>query len=449
MTIRVRFAPSPTGALHVGNVRVALVNWLLARSAGGTFVLRFDDTDVERCRPEYVEGIRTDLQWLGLGWDEEHFQSRRLADYDAAFERLHAMGRVYPCWETAEELQFKRNRQRARGRPPVYDRAALDLTEEQKAAYEAEGRRPHWRFLLEPGTVSWEDRVRGTSQSRMGSQSDPIVRREDGSYLYMLPSAVDDIAMGITDVVRGEDHVTNTAVQIQMFQALGAEPPRFAHLPLLVDAEGKGLSKRLGSLSVAELRADHLEPVTVAALLARLGTADPVEPVADLAPLVEGFDIGRFGRAAAKFDPAELDHLNARVLHDMTFAKAGPRLVALGVPTEVAEPLWRLVRPNITRFPEALDWWRVVAGPTTPAIAEEDRDFCRTAVANLPPEPWDADTWAAFTQSVKAETGRKGKGLFKPLRLALTGREHGPELAGLLPLIGRAKAAARLSGEAA
>lgn len=449
MSIRVRFAPSPTGALHVGNIRVALVNWLLARAQGGAFVLRFDDTDLERSKPEYVEGIRRDLTWLGLKWDEEAFQSARLADYDAAFERLKAKGRVYPCWETPEELEYKRNRQRARGRPPVYDRAALNVSEDEKAAYAAEGRQPHWRFLLESGDVTWEDAVRGHCRTQMGSISDPVVKRADGTYLYMLPSAVDDIDMGITDVVRGEDHVTNTAVQIQMFEAMGGTPPRFAHLPLLVDAEGKGLSKRLGSLSMGELREDGLEPGCVTSLLARLGTADAVEPRETPQALAEEFDISRFGRAPAKFDPAELEQINARLLHDMTFAAAGPRLVALGVSTDAAEAFWAVVRPNITRFAEAKEWWTVVAGPVAPVIEDADKDFIAAASKLLPPEPWDEETWTAFIAAVKAETGRKGKGLFMPLRLALTGKAHGPELKPLLPLIGRARAETRLSGKAA
>ncbi|EKV32883.1 Glutamyl-tRNA(Gln) synthetase [Caenispirillum salinarum AK4] len=449
MSIRVRFAPSPTGALHVGNIRVALVNWLLARRSGGSFLLRFDDTDQERSKPEYVDGIRRDLAWLGLGWDEEAFQSGRLADYDAAFERLKQAGRVYPCWETPEELDYKRNRQRARGRPPVYDRAALSLSDEEKARHEAEGRKPHWRFLLDGGEVAWNDGVRGPSKTQMGSISDPVVKRADGTYLYMLPSAVDDIAMEVTDVVRGEDHVTNTAVQIQMFHALGGEPPRFSHLPLLVDAEGKGLSKRLGSLSMAELRNDGLEPGAVTSLLARLGTADPVEPRQNPHDLAAEFDITRFGRAPARFDPADLDQINARLLHEMTFGAAGPRLVALGIPTDAAEPFWHAIRPNITRFAEARDWWKVVTGPVAPVIEDEDREFIAAARALLPPEPWDAETWTQFVSVVKTETGRKGKGLFMPLRKALTGLAHGPELKPLLPLIGRARADSRLAGETA
>lgn len=449
MTVRVRFAPSPTGDLHVGNIRVALVNWLLARGGHGAFVLRFDDTDAERSRPEYVDGIRRDLGWLGLVWDEEHFQSRRLAEYDAAFARLRDAGRIYPCWETPEELDFKRNRLRARGLPPVYDRSALRLTEAERSALEAEGRRPHWRFLLEAEDVAWQDRVRGACHYQAGSISDPVVRREDGTYLYMLPSVVDDIAMAITDVVRGEDHVTNTAVQIQMFRALGAEPPRFAHLPLLVDAEGRGLSKRLGSMSMADLRADGLEPMAVCSLLARLGSSEAVAAAQGLDELASGFDVGRFGRAAARFDPAELAALNAAILHAMPFSAAGPRLVAMGVETAAAEPFWEAVRPNLARFTDSYDWWRVVTGPITPIIAGEDRDVAAAALAALPPEPWDQGTWSTLTTAVKGATGRKGKGLFLPLRLALTGRDHGPELKALLPLIGRERAVARLSGGSA
>ncbi len=445
MTPTVRFAPSPTGLLHVGNARVALLNWLFAERAGGRFILRIDDTDAGRSKPEYVNAIREDLAWLGLDWEVEEFQSARLERYHAAMDRLKAAGRLYACYETPEELDFKRKRQLGRGQPPVYDRAALRLSDEEKARLEAEGRRPHWRFLLEHAEVRWDDLVHGPSHYHGSHLSDPVLVRGDGTLLYTLCSVVDDLEMGVTHVIRGEDHLTNTAVQIQLARALGGEAPLFAHLPLLTDATGQGLSKRLGSMSLRDLRAEGLEPLALASLLAKLGTSDPVRPYAGMAELAAEFDLGRMSRATPKFDTAELDHLNARMLHEMPFDTAGPRLEALGAHAD--ERFWLAVRGNLARFREAVEWWQVCAQPMAPVI--EDAEFTRQAAALLPPEPWDETTWNAFTTAVKDATGRKGKALFHPLRLALTGREHGPELKLLLPLIGRDRARARLAGETA
>ncbi|WP_299439782.1 glutamate--tRNA ligase [uncultured Rhodospira sp.] len=442
-TVRVRFAPSPTGRLHVGNVRTALVNWLLARRAGGVFVLRFDDTDTERSRPEYVEAIREDLRWLGLTWDEEAFQSARADRHAEVVERLKAEGRLYACYETPEELEYKRRRQRALGRPPIYDRDGLTLTDEARAKLEAEGRRPHWRLKLEHEDIRWDDLVRGPCHYDAAHLSDPVLVREDGTLLYTLPSVVDDIDMGITHVVRGEDHVVNTAVQIQVCRLLGGEPPAHAHLSLLTDAGGGGLSKRLGSLSVADLRDDGLEPMAINALLARLGTSDDIQPVADMAALADGFDLTHFGRAAPKFDPADLSRLNARLLHDMPYEAARDRLKALRA--DGGAVFWEAVRGNLERFADVSEWHAVAFGDVVPRARAEDAGFLRAALEALPEEPWDAQTWGAWTGALKAATGRKGKGLFMPLRLALTGLDHGPELAALLPLIGRARAADRLS----
>ncbi len=440
----VRFAPSPTGALHVGNARIALVNVLLAEGQAGNVVLRFDDTDRDRSREEYVRGIMTDLRWLGLPWGEEVFQSQRLDLYQAAAERLIDAGRLYACYETPEELEYMRRRQRAKGRPPIYDRAGLGLSDADRAKLEAEGRRPHWRFKLEPGQLAFDDLVRGPCSYDAANLSDPVLIREDGTFLYMLPSAVDDADLGITHVVRGEDHVTNTAVQIQLFEALGATPPSFAHLPLLVDAEGKGLSKRLGSLSLADLRAQGIEPMAVNSLLARLGSSDAIEPVADLRALVEGFDIAHVSRATPRFDPADLERLNQKLLHAMPWELAGPRLHALGL-DHADEAFWEAVRPNLSVFAEVADWYAVVHGPVTSAVeTDDDRAFLAQAAALLPQEPWDAATWKLWTGQVKEATGRKGKTLFLPLRLALTGRGHGPEMSHLLPLIGRGRAMDRL-----
>ena len=443
----VRFAPSPTGYLHIGNARTALFNALFARARGGTVVLRLDDTDTARSTPEFAAAIAQDLDWLGIAPDRAVRQSDRVALYDAAAERLKAAGRLYPAYETPEELERRRRRQLGRGQPPVYDRAALRLTAEERAALEAEGRRPHWRFRLDPGVVAWTDLVRGECRVEAESLSDPVLVRADGSYLYTLPSVVDDAEMGITHVIRGEDHVTNTAVQIQIFSALGAPVPAFAHHNLITTASGEGLSKRLGHLSLRGLREAGYEPLAVAALATLTGSAEAVRPVADLGELAGLLDLAHVSRAPAKFDTHDLDQLNARLVHAMPYAAAAGRLAALGVPREAGEAFWTAVRANLTRVAQAGPWWGVVQGPVTPVIA--DAAFAARAAALLPPEPWDASTWKAWSEAVKAETGLKGKALFLPLRLALTGLDHGPDLAGLLPLIGRARSLRRLAGESA
>jgi len=433
-------------------VRTALVNWLFARKAGGAFVLRFDDTDVERSRPEYVDAIREDLRWLGLTWDEEAFQTARAERHAAVVDGLRAEGRLYACYETPEELEYKRRRQRARGLPPIYDRAGLALTGDERAKLEAEGRRPHWRLKLEHEDIRWDDLVRGPCHYDAAHLSDPVLVREDGTLLYTLPSVVDDIDMGITHVIRGEDHVVNTAVQIQLCRLLGGTPATFAHLSLMTDAAGGGLSKRLGSLSVADLRAQGLEPMAINALLARLGTSDDIQPVVDMDALTDSFDIGHFGRAAPKFDPADLTRLNARLLHGLAYETVRPRLTALKADGGAA--FWDAVRGNLEHFSDVAEWHAVAFGDVVPRVEmADDAGFLRTALESLPEEsadaPWDSGTWKAWTGGLKAATGRKGKGLFMPLRLALTGQERGPELAALLPLMGRARAADRLARAAA
>lgn len=435
----VRFAPSPTGLLHVGNVRAALFNWLFARRHGGTFILRLDDTDRQRSDARYEAAIEQDLAWLGLDWARKERQSERLASYDAARDRLVAAGRLYPCYETPEELELKRGLLRAQGRPPIYDRAALRLDAAARAALEAEGRTPHWRFRLDSEQVRWDDLVRGPQHVDEASQSDPVLVRADGTYLYSFTSVVDDVAFGVSHVIRGEDHVTNTGAQIQLFRALGAPVPAFAHLPLLVDAQGGGLSKRTGALSIADLRARDIEALAINALLARLGTADPVEPVASLDALVTTVDLSRVGRAAARFSEDELAQLSARTLHGLPFEAVRDRL-----PTTVEEPLWLAVRGNLGTLADVLGWAEIVGGSLVPVL--EDPLLLDTAAAHLPPEPWSEATWKTWTAAVSAVTGRKGRALFHPLRLALTARDTGPEMAKLLPLIGRARAAARLTG---
>jgi glutamyl-tRNA synthetase len=440
MTVTSRFAPSPTGRLHLGNVRMALHNWLLAKQAGGRFLLRIDDTDAERSREDHVAAIRADLAWLGLAPDGEVRQSIRFDLYEREFARLAAAGRVYRCYETSQELDLKRKILLGRGLPPIYDRAALELTEADHDAKAAANEAPHWRFLLDRDrAIEWLDGIRGPQHFDPATMSDPVVRRADGSWLYMLPSVIDDIAMGVTDVLRGEDHVSNTALQIQMFTAHHAAPPRFAHEALLTGAEGK-LSKRLGSLGMDDLRDKGIEPEAVVAVLARLGTSDPIDPALSLEDLAASFDLSRFGRAPARFDEAELDRVNAAIVHSLGYDRVSHLL-----PAGMDEAAWEAIRPNLAHVGEAADWWRVVTGPIDqPAISPEDKGYLLLAADTLEAEPWDADPWHRLTGSLKGATGRKGKALFLPLRLALTGRDHGPDMAALLPLIGQDEAVTRL-----
>ncbi len=434
MTVTTRFAPSPTGTLHVGNVRTALHNWLWARKHGGRFLLRIDDTDRERSREEYVDAIRADLVWLGLDIDGEERQSARFDRYDAAFEMLKAAGRVYACYETPEELDIRRKILLSRGLPPVYERKPAD-------APVPDGVAPHWRFRLDHAApIAWDDMVRGPQHFDPATMSDPVVRRADGSWLYLLPSVIDDIAMGITHVVRGEDHVSNTAVQLQMFGALGAAPPAFAHEALLVGTEGK-LSKRLGSLGMQALRDAGIEPIALVALLARLGTSDPVEPVTTPAPLIERIDFARFGRAPARFDEGELALLNQKILHHTDHDAVAGRL-----PAAITPARWRAIRPNLMTVAEAADWVPVFDGPFAPPPPDDaDRSVLAAAAAAAPGIDWGSDPWSSLTAAAKAATGAKGRALFLPLRRALTGRDHGPEMAELLPLIDKSAAIARLS----
>ena len=438
MSVVVRFAPSPTGLLHVGNARTALLNWLFAKKMGGRFLLRIDDTDAARSTKAFEEAIYRDLGWLGLSHDGTDRQINRLSVYSTAFYKLQAADRIYPCFETEAELDRQRSLLTARRQPPVYNRASLDPA--NKAKWEAEGRKPHWRFKLSRSKVSWTDQVRGPVEIDTATMSDPVLVREDGAFLYTLPSVADDIDMAVSHVVRGEDHVTNTAAQIEIFQALGGAVPKFAHFPLLVGASGEALSKRLGSLSLEQLRDDSMEPLAVASYLAKIGTSDPVEPRQSLGELAQEFDFAKIGRAPAHFVPEELNALNSKTLHLMPYSAVAGR-----VPQ--GEAFWEAIKPNLTKLSDVAEMSRLVSGPVTPLI--EDAGLAAKAAALLPPEPWDEGTWSLWTKAVSAETGAKGRGLFHPLRLALTGLEHGPELKKLLPLIGRDKSLARLKGETA
>jgi glutamyl-tRNA synthetase len=455
MTVTVRFAPSPTGRIHIGNARTALFNWLFAQKHRGRFIQRFDDTDAARSTQENADSILYDLHWLGIFQDATEYQSRRIDQYDAAVERLKSAGLLYACYETPEELDLRRKVRRTRGLPPVYGREALALTAEQIAEYKADGRRPHWRFLLPNFTtdplepqrteIRWNDLVRGEETVDLASLSDPVLVREDGSYLYTLPSVVDDIDMGVTHIIRGDDHVTNTGVQIALFRALGADAPVFGHHNLLTTASGEGLSKRSGALSIESLRGSGIEPMAVASLAVLIGTSENVAAMPTMAELAEHFDPASTSKSAAKFDPDELIVLNRTLLHHMPFSDARDRLAVLGVTGEKAEPFWNAVRGNLDRLSDALPWWRIVTEGVQqkPKFPKEERDFLRKAFDLLPDEPWADGVWKTWTAAIRKETNRKGKALFMPLRLALTGLESGPELADLLPLLGREGTLAR------
>lgn len=460
MSVAVRFAPSPTGRLHAGNIRPAVLNFMFARANGGTFMLRLDDTDRERSKPEFAEEIERDLTWLGLTWDRFARQSDRLARYQEVADQLREMGRLYPCYETADELDRKRKRQLARGLPPIYDRAGLRLSAAERAAIEADDKRPHWRLRLDnfgstasngdmtpqPTPVAWDDLIRGHQTVDIGSLSDPVLIREDGTPLYTFTSVVDDIDFAITHVIRGEDHVTNTGVQLALFAALGATPPAFAHHSLLIGADGQALSKRLDSLSIGGFREAGFEPMAVLSHAALIGTSDAVEPRSSIDDLTRGYSLAKVSTAPARFDEAELRNVNARLLHGLEYEAVAKRLIALGITADppTARTFWETVRGNVFVLTDAKRWWDVVAGDITPVI--EDAAFTAKAAELLPPEPWSAETWSAWTNAIKSATGAKGKALFHPLRLALTGLDSGPEMKPLLPLIGRARAMRRLGG---
>ncbi len=446
MSSIVRFAPSPTGKIHVGNVRLALLNWLYAKKTGGKFILRLDDTDLERSTKEYEEGIKTDLKWLGLNWDQVEWQSKRLERYEIAFNKLKDLGRVYPCYETPEELEFMRKRLMSRGKPPIYDRSALSLTPEQIKAFEDEGRKAHWRFKLSGNDVAWVDLVRGKTHFKGEILVDPVIRRANGTFLYMMPSVVDDIDMNVTMIMRGEDHVNNTAVQSEMFELLGGDIPEFAHLPLIAGKSGEKLSKSAGSLPIEASRDAGLEPMSITSFLSALGTSNNIEVHKSLEDLIPSFDLGNFGRATAKFDPDEIVRLNSKLVHDMTFEEAKSKLENEDI-SNVSEEFWLAIKQNITTIKEAKDWYNLIYSPVQPIV--ENGEFAEQALAVLPALPWNENTWKEWTTAVKDSTGAKGKQLFMPLRQILTGLDHGPELKVLLPLIGYDTVVKRLKGEKA
>ncbi|WP_293573686.1 glutamate--tRNA ligase [Phaeobacter sp.] len=430
-----RFAPSPTGYIHVGNLRTALMNYLIARKSGGTFILRIDDTDPERSKETYVDAIKQDLEWLGLTWDKVERQSERLDRYVAAADKLREIGRFYEAFETPTELDLKRKKQLNMGKPPVYDRAALNLSDDEKTALRAERGDGVWRFKLDHQRIEWTDGILGDISIDAASVSDPVLIRGDGQFLYTLASVVDDTEMGVTHVVRGSDHVTNTATQIQIIEALGGTVPSFAHHSLLTGPQGEALSKRLGTLALRDLREAGVQPMALLSLMARLGSSDPVELRSDMAELVEGFDINRFGAAPTKFDVEDLYPLTARHLQSLPLAAVQSVLEGLGVPADKQAAFWDVAKENITTLNDLGPWWDLCRDGADPLIADEDKDFIAEAMALLPEGPYDSDSWGTWTAAVKEKTGRKGKGLFMPLRKAVTGMERGPDMSALLALM--------------
>ncbi len=430
-----RFAPSPTGYIHVGNLRTALFNYLIARKSGGQFILRLDDTDPERSKQEYADAIMQDLEWLGLTWDRVEKQSDRLERYEAAAQELRNKARFYECFETPVELDLKRKKQLNMHKPPVYDRSALALSEDEKAKLRSERGQGHWRFKLDQERINWVDGILGDISIDAASVSDPVLIRGDGQFLYTLASVCDDIDFGITHVVRGSDHVTNTATQIQIIEALGGTVPSFAHHSLLTGPQGEALSKRLGTLALRDLREQGVEPAALLSLMARLGSSQPVELMSTLDEIADGFDLSNFGAAPTKFDEQDLFPLTAHHLAAKPYAAVADTVTALGVPADQGEAFWNVARENITVLKDLAPWWALCSTGADPVIADEDKEFVTEALAMLPEGPFTPDTWGVWTKEVKAATGRKGRGLFMPLRKALTGMDHGPDMSALLPLL--------------
>ncbi|WP_151718630.1 glutamate--tRNA ligase [Gemmobacter serpentinus] len=440
MTTVTRFAPSPTGYIHVGNLRTALMNYLIARKSGGQFILRLDDTDQERSKQEYADGIMRDLEWLGLHWGRVEKQSLRLDRYREEAENLKAKGRFYECFESPTELDLKRKKQLNMGKPPVYDRTSYRLTDAEKSAFRAEGRDGYWRFLLDQNRIEWTDGIIGPVSIDAASVSDPVLIRADGQVLYTFASSVDDVDMGVTNIVRGADHVTNTATQIQIMQAMGGTPPAFAHHSLLTGAKGEELSKRLGTLSLRDLRARGVEPMALLSLMARLGSSKPVVLAGSIDELAEGFDVESFGTAPTKFDAEDLFPLTRQFVQGLPLDAVAARIAALGVPADKAEAFWRVAKDNITVLDDLAGWWNLFRDGADPLIEDEDRDFVAQALTLLPAQPWTSETWGQWTAAVKEATGRKGKGLFMPLRKVLTGQAHGPDMADVMPLLEKVRA---------
>ncbi|MCY4261405.1 MAG: glutamate--tRNA ligase [Rhodobacteraceae bacterium] len=432
--IRTRFAPSPTGLLHVGNIRTALFNYLVARQAGGTFILRFDDTDRARSRQEFIDAIRHDLEWLGLVWDEEVRQSDRLDRYADRAVTLRANGLLYECFESSDELDLKRKLQRQQGKPPIYDRAALRLTDSERTTLR-QNTAGYWRFHLDGSEITWTDGIQGPVTIGTANVSDPVLVRADGQYLYTFASVVDDIDMQITDIVRGADHLTNSAVQIPLIQALGSQPPRFTHHSLLVGPGGAPLAKRDNSLSIATLREQGIEPLVILSRLASLGTADGVRIVHTLDALVDSFNVTAFNANSTTYSAGDLPGLNSDYLRNLDYAAIASHIHALGVPDRIAPQFWSTLRSNISNRSDLDSWWAILRDGVAPDIPREDQEFVTHALTLLPPPPYSESTWQTWTAAAGKSGGRSKSALYRPLRLALTGRETGPSMRDLMPLM--------------
>ena len=433
-----RFAPSPTGLLHVGNIRTALVNWLYARAMCGKFILRIDDTDPERSRQEYTDAIMQDLEWLGLTWDEVYYQSKRMDLYEDAKNQMIKSQRLYPCFETVEELELKKKVLLARNLPPIYERGALDLSDDEKAKLIHNGIKPHYRFFMNKKMISWNDGIRGEINFDPSNISDPVLVRGDGTMTYMIATIVDDIDLQITDIIRGEDHITNSAVHVQMFEAMGATPPNFAHLASIKSKDGK-ISKRLGGFDIKSLREAGVHPMSILSFFSKLGTSDPIEHFKTLESLTASFSMKRFGKAAVNYDLVELERLNGKLTHNLSFEEAKPFLS-----NDIQPDFWEKVKTNLNNISEAMDWWKICNSVLTPTIT--DLELTTLASSVLPEGEWDENTWNIWMDKLKPMTYKKGKDLFMPIRLALTGLEHGPELKSLLPLLNRIQVTNRLKG---
>ena len=440
---KVRFAPSPTGYLHIGNFRTALINFLFAKNKNGHFMLRIDDTDDERSLKKYEDAIKEDLSWVGINWDSLEKQSSRLSYYDQALQKLLDKKRAYPCYETAEELSLKRKKQLSSGKPPIYDRSALNLSDSDIADLKAKGRSPHYRFLLDHKDVNWNDLVKGDSRYNMSNLSDPVIIREDGRVIYTLASVVDDIDFEVTDILRGEDHMTNSAAQIQLFEALESSPPNLGHLSLLTDISGAGLSKRMGSISLRDLKDEGFQPMAISSLLSKVGTSDAVEIFRDINQIISDFDISKFGKSKPKFDKNELRGLNSKLFKMLDFSDISNQLKKFNF--KISSDFWELVKGNIENLEELELWWNIIYGNIEPKY--NDENFLNTALETLPEGNFDKNTWTNWTSILMEETGRKGKELYNPLRMCLTGQNKGPEMATLVFLMGREKVLERLTNK--
>jgi glutamyl-tRNA synthetase len=433
----VRFAPSPTGLLHVGNLRTALVNYLFTKSQGGQFMLRIDDTDLARSKAEYEDGLKHELEWMGLHWDRFEKQSLRFERYEEARKKLVASGHLYPCYETPEEIDVKRKMQASRGLPPMYDRAALKLSDAEKAAFEAEGRTPHWRFKMAHAPIQWHDLVRGEVSFDGAKISDPVLIREDGVALFTLSTSVDDGEHGITHIMRGEDHVSNTAVQVQVMQALGYTPPQFGHMALLKMKEGK-ISKREGGGDVQSLREEGVFPLVLASYLAKIGTSDAIELAASMQELVQQFSVSKLGRAMANYDPEEVARLNHKYWRNISYEEMQTLLPNDWQRERVTKEIWGVIQSDVNSKADIGNWLTIIYGGVVTNLADSDAEYLEQ-ISNFIPEDLNNNSWNEFVEKTKQETGRKGKELFMPIRNVLTAGVHGPELDRLFYILGKVR----------